>query len=151
MKDKVVNGGEAEESLGELLELYRRKHFFLAEMFGITTQMNNLGEAEEVGKILALLEVRQGYIDKIDIIDAEISEHSREYKKVSDIIAEQRLLCLKLVEEMQELDRQQQQRLARQFKGIKKLQEKIKIGRKTLNAYGKGPFQPASLFIDKKE
>lgn len=151
MKDNVVSGGKAEESLRELLELYRGKHFLLAEMLGITTQMNNLDEAEEVGKILALLQVRQGYIDKIDIIDAEISEHSGEYKKVSGIIEEQRLLCLKLVEEMQYLDRQQQQRLARQFNGMKKLQEKIKMVRKTLNAYGKGPFQPVSLFIDKKE
>lgn len=151
MKDKEVNGGNTEDLLRKVFELYRRKHGLLAEMLRFTTQMTNLSEAEEIEKILALLQVRQGYIDSINIIDSEISEHSREYKKMPDIIEEQRLLCLKLVEEMQELDWQQQQRLAQHFGTMKKLQEKIRMGRQTINAYHKRPSETASVFIDQKE
>lgn len=150
MSDKALGGGKGEDALRDLLELHRQKHVLLAEMLRVTTQMIGLNEVDQAAEIVALLQERQGYIDRIDVVDAQISKHSGVYDKMPEI-GEQRLLCLKLVGEIQGLDRLQQQKMARHFEAIKKLQGKIKAGRQTINAYHKRPSETASVFIDQKE
>lgn len=147
----MINSGKSEELLRELLDLYRQKQGLLAEMSRVTTQMSSLSEAEETDIILELLQERQGYMDSIDTIDAEIRKHSRAYDKMPDIIEEHRLQCQELVGGIQEMDRQQRQKLVRHFNVVEMSLERVKTSRQTINAYHKRPSKPISVFIDKKE
>lgn len=152
----MINAGQEQGHLNILLELYEKKRSLLEEMLCNTLERCGLDEALQAAEILCLLEKRQCLIDGVDEIDQKIKEFigdcppERLAEKV-DLLEKKRFLCLKLAEEMWELDRQQQQRLDRQFTAIKNMGEKIRAGRQTIDAYRKRPDQSGSVFIDKKE
>jgi len=159
----------AEDILQQLIELYRRKHALLEEMLRITTEKNRVDEKDCPEEILRLIDDRQEYMQKVDAIDDEIKKCEKWHSEVLSFDAGQgnistgqpdlswevidtfRRTNLKLVGQIQELDRQQKRKLETELSYIKKIQEKLKVGRQTLIAYRNKTSIPESVFIDKKE
>lgn len=150
--------------LQSLLYLYLQKHDLLAEMFKITSYRSPLEGADNWEEILDLIDFRQTYIEKIDLVDKEIDKQSLTLaqltmeKKMAGHLEQQRgkieelkQLCLLLVGRMQDLDRRQKSLIEQQLANIKRKHEKLKTGRKTVDLYSSKPFLPESFFVDEKK
>lgn len=154
--------------LKDILALSQRKNNLLRKMVDITSERVKLNEAEQAGKILELIEVRQGNMEEIDALDREIGQLTGKLENLSGgerlygnrtehlaglwkEIGEQRKAGLRLVREIQELDARQRPKLEMQLSRFKQLQEEIKLGRKTLGAYRQGSARTESVFVDEKK
>ncbi|MFZ5632089.1 MAG: hypothetical protein ACOY40_04515 [Bacillota bacterium] len=159
---------QAEIVLQDLLALHRRKHGLLVKMLGVTSERTSLNEEEQPEEILALVEARQSYMEKVDVLDAEIRRLTLRLNQLAggeerpgnrperlagawEKINEQRESCLKLVGEMQEMDRRQKPLLEIRLSKLKEMQKKVRVSRRTINAYLKNASQPESVFIDKRK
>ncbi|MCL6479771.1 MAG: hypothetical protein K6T65_15455 [Peptococcaceae bacterium] len=151
--------------LRDLLALYRRKNELLAEMLKLTSARAGLDEAERPEEILELVEARQVYMKQVDDIDAEImkldgllsmmegeggpGEPAGECAVLREQIGELRCRCVQMVKEMQDLDRLQMPRLVSQLSRFREMREKVKLSRRTLNAYRAGLPSREGVFVDK--
>ncbi|KJR98158.1 MAG: hypothetical protein VR68_11015 [Peptococcaceae bacterium BRH_c4a] len=146
--------------LQNLLILHRRKYKLLEEMLGATKTRSGLNEAGQPEEILAFIEARQGCMEKVDILDAEIKKLTLRLHHLAGeeglgvsgkMIKEQQRLCLDLVEKMQEMDRRQKPKLEMQMSRFKDLREKLRLCRQTVNAFRRTPYFSESVFIDKRK
>lgn len=159
---------QAESILHNLLELHCHKNALLEMMLDITSQRSRLDETEQTEKIMELIEIRLGYINNVDAIDAEIQKNFQSYLVIKgdnlssanlpqefnicwEKLKECKQAALEMVRKMQELDELQKESFERQFSSLKKQQGKIKTGWQTLNAYRMKSSSKDSVFIDKKE
>lgn len=163
-------GGQqrAGDVLRDMLALHRQKHVLMEELSGITVDGAGLDVTDQTEKLLPFLEVRQACMDRVDAIDAEIVQHQKRFFELRDReygagslpgfientleeVREQQQAVRRLVERIQELDRQQKSALELQFSKLKKMREELRVSRQTVNAYRKKPSLPESVFIDKKK
>lgn len=147
--------------LQSLLGFNSQRYYLLSEMLLITNEMSRLNELEQSEKIIYLIDSRQVYMDNIDAINQEITELNNDLSPSADKlpddlaiiwgkITELRQSGLEILEQIQELDRQQKNRLNQQLPHISKQREKLKAGRQMLTVYGKkAPLE--SLFIDREK
>ncbi|HBV96596.1 MAG: hypothetical protein JL50_16555 [Peptococcaceae bacterium BICA1-7] len=158
MNDSVL----AEKLLEKLYHLHRCKYAVLKDMQEATSEsiFNPIGEIE---KILKSIEIRQGCIDKIDVLDVEIYEINEKtlsnftnedrqkfagkIQKIDDIKKEQ----VNLIEQMIKQDREYNEVLGQSFKELKGMRDKVRIGRQTMGAYLKKHSLPDSIFVDEKK
>lgn len=149
-----MEGKNREEALSKrIIELYGRKNELLAKMLELTSGMGSLDVAEGPGEILALIEARQACMEKVDVLDREIAQLSGSLPEclagAGEKIKEQRQSCLRLVTEIQELDRRQKAQLELQLTKFRELRDKLAVSRRTAGAYRKHTPLPRSVFIDK--
>ncbi len=157
---------DKEVLLRRLEELYGKKHALLAKMLELTSARAGLDEADLAEEILDLVEARQAGMEEVDAVDAEImkidnllsrtegegcpDKPAGERLAVREAVGDLRQQCLRLVEEMQEMDRLQMPKLQSQLAKLGELREKLGTGRRTLNAYRAGVSDPGGVFVDKK-
>lgn len=155
---------KVENSLQKLIQLNHQKYALLEEMLRITSRRNSLSEVDQPEEILGLIEERQIYIEKIDVIDIDIQKHVNLVKVESDSNnlpahltnlweehREQRRSHLQLLDQMRELDRQQKSRLELQILDLKQQHKKVRAGRNTISAYRNRSTFLEGVFIDGKK
>lgn len=155
---------KVENSLQKLIQLNHQKYALLEEMLRITSKRNSLSEVDQPEEILRLIEKRQIYIEKVDVIDIDIQKNVNPVKAESDSnnlpvhltnlweeFREQRRSHLQLLDQMRELDRQQKPRLELQILNLKQQHKKVRAGRNTISAYRIRSTFLEGVFIDRKK
>lgn len=164
----MTDQNPAETLLQKLYEFHQCKYKLLKEMHEVTSARSRLVDEKEIDQILQLTEVRQGCIEKIDILDVEIYEIMSKLKglfdepdvesslpeklklaidKIKEIKGDQ----LKLIGKMMALDKNQGVIMEKAFGELRVLRDKLKVGRQTLNAYHGKPPSRNSVFVDEKK
>lgn len=158
----------AETLLQKLYEFHQCKYKLLKEMHEATSVRSRLSAEKEIDQITQLTELRQGCIEKIDILDVEIYQIMSKLKGLLDEpdvegslpenvklaidkIKEIKSKQLELVEQMMMLDRKQGGLLEKAFGELRLMCDKLKVGRRTLNAYHGKPALRSSVFVDEKK
>lgn len=156
------------ELLQKLYEFHQCKYKMLQEMYEATSARSRLGEEKEIDQILQLTEARQGCIEKIDILDVEIYEVTsklnglldksdaesnlpEELKNVIERIKVIKKEQQKLIGQMLELDNKQGGIMKKAFSELRIMRDRLKLGRRTLNAYHGKPALRNSVFVDEKK
>lgn len=164
----MTEQNSAETLLQKLYEFNQCKYKLLKEMHEATSARSRLSEEKEIDQILQLTEVRQGCIEKIDILDVEIYEIMSKFNGLLDAPGDERSLPeevkpaiemikeikseqLKLVGQMIDLDKEQGGLLEKVFGELRVMRDKLKVGRRTLNAYHGKPALRNSIFVDEKK
>ena len=156
-----------EHYLRTLTELYVKKKSFLEEMLNQTAIRFDLDEVEQFEEILSYIEARQYLIDQIDLLNTEIElvnnnllteSNDFEGDKLSGItatfwkeISGIQESFIELIAKIQFLDQQQKLQIERQLLVTEKQHEKLKDGRRAINAYVGKPRSQDSVFIDQKK